>query len=449
MDALVLAAGDGTRLLPLTKDRPKVMIKIFGIPILERVLHVLKNVGVKKVVIVIGHKGEKIKEYFGNKWNGMEIIYKKSGWVHDGILKSVIVAKDAIKDRFILLCGDTIPEEKLLLKGMEKDGTLVVSVRNPSKDDSVVAKVGKDGIITEIGMKKNLKDYNVSSPGITICDPIFFKGVSECIAKNKIDRPDVIEWFIKNNYKVNSFDISDNVLIEIDTKQDLIKAKKIILKNVIEKRLKKHDINLFKKLFNLPISIQITKLFSYTNLTPNQITILSMICAIISGILLGTNNFIMGGILCYLSAMLDATDGKISQLKFKDSKYGAYLDSITDRVAEFSIVLGLTYGLYHLLRNPLVFLMGFLAVFGWLGRFYVKELFFEFYGKKEENIKEWKKVRKSPYNLFGDRDVNFFIIMITCILGYPLIGMIYTTISSNAFLIIRFIQTIRRLNINP
>ena len=36
MDALILAAGDGTRLFPLTKDKPKVMIKLYGFPILER-----------------------------------------------------------------------------------------------------------------------------------------------------------------------------------------------------------------------------------------------------------------------------------------------------------------------------------------------------------------------------------------------------------------------------
>ena len=110
MDALILAAGDGTRLFPLTKDKPKVMIKIYGVPILERSLHALKNVGVKRVIIVIGYKGEVIEKYFGNKWEGMEIIYKKTDWYEDGILKSAIKGKDVIKGRFIFFCGDTIPE---------------------------------------------------------------------------------------------------------------------------------------------------------------------------------------------------------------------------------------------------------------------------------------------------------------------------------------------------
>jgi NDP-sugar pyrophosphorylase family protein len=47
MDALILAAGDGTRLQPLTEDRPKVMIDIWNVPVLERVLFSLKEAGIK------------------------------------------------------------------------------------------------------------------------------------------------------------------------------------------------------------------------------------------------------------------------------------------------------------------------------------------------------------------------------------------------------------------
>jgi NDP-sugar pyrophosphorylase family protein len=126
MDALILAAGDGTRLFPLTKHKPKVMLKIYGIPILERSLHVLKNVGVKRVIIVIGYKREVIKRYFGDKWERMEIIYKETDWHEDGILKSVIKAKDTFKNRFIFLCGDTIPEEKSLKLSLEKEGDIVI-----------------------------------------------------------------------------------------------------------------------------------------------------------------------------------------------------------------------------------------------------------------------------------------------------------------------------------
>ena len=104
MNALILAAGDGTRLLPLTVDKPKVMIKIWSVPILERLLFSLKEAGIKRAVIVVGYRSEIIINYFGNQWRGIEIVYKKVDYYEDGILSSAVMGEDAINERFIFLC---------------------------------------------------------------------------------------------------------------------------------------------------------------------------------------------------------------------------------------------------------------------------------------------------------------------------------------------------------
>ena len=61
MKAIILAAGLGNRLLPLTEDKPKCLIEFSGKTLLDRLLKTFKSCGVNDIVLVIGHKNEKIK----------------------------------------------------------------------------------------------------------------------------------------------------------------------------------------------------------------------------------------------------------------------------------------------------------------------------------------------------------------------------------------------------
>ena len=66
MKAIILAAGLGSRLMPLTKEMPKSMLKVGGKPILEWIVENLKSCGIHEIFIVTGYKQDKIKEYFGD-----------------------------------------------------------------------------------------------------------------------------------------------------------------------------------------------------------------------------------------------------------------------------------------------------------------------------------------------------------------------------------------------
>ena len=69
MKALILAAGFGTRLKPLTNDLPKPMFPVLNRPILEHALHFLSSQGIKEIAINLHHQPEKIIDYFGNGKN--------------------------------------------------------------------------------------------------------------------------------------------------------------------------------------------------------------------------------------------------------------------------------------------------------------------------------------------------------------------------------------------
>jgi len=65
-EALILAAGKGTRMWPLTEFMPKPLLPLCGKPIIEQQIIALKKVGVQKVHILIGHRMKEISDYLGN-----------------------------------------------------------------------------------------------------------------------------------------------------------------------------------------------------------------------------------------------------------------------------------------------------------------------------------------------------------------------------------------------
>ncbi|MEK7613652.1 MAG: nucleotidyltransferase family protein [Patescibacteria group bacterium] len=107
MQALILAAGKGTRMRPLTDDRPKPMVHLLGKPILAHAIECLPK-EITEVVVVIGYHGEKIKEYFGSSYNERAISYVEQR-ENKGPAHALFTAREALtSDPFLLAAGDNV-----------------------------------------------------------------------------------------------------------------------------------------------------------------------------------------------------------------------------------------------------------------------------------------------------------------------------------------------------
>ena len=75
MDGMIFAAGVGSRLRPLTNDRPKALVKVAGKTLLERVVGRMKEAGVERLVVNVYHFGEQVLEFLAGHDNfGMDIV---------------------------------------------------------------------------------------------------------------------------------------------------------------------------------------------------------------------------------------------------------------------------------------------------------------------------------------------------------------------------------------
>lgn len=107
-------------------------------------------------------------------------------------------------------------------------------------------------------------------------------------------------------------------------------------------------------LFFRPLAFVLVKLFYITPITPNQISFLSMLFGILSGVFLsqGTkSSFMIGGVLVLIAQVVDCCDGMIARLKKNGTKTGRIIDGAVDYVTSISIYIGLAIGLSKLLDH--------------------------------------------------------------------------------------------------
>ncbi len=110
MKAVIMAGGKGTRLMPLTKDIPKPMVKIIDKPVLEHTIELLKKHKITEIAITLGYMPERIIDYFGDgkKWN-VDITY----FIEDtplGTAGSVKRTHNFVSDDFLVMSGDAYTE---------------------------------------------------------------------------------------------------------------------------------------------------------------------------------------------------------------------------------------------------------------------------------------------------------------------------------------------------
>ncbi|HDD45871.1 MAG TPA: phosphocholine cytidylyltransferase family protein [Candidatus Aenigmarchaeota archaeon] len=232
MKALIIAAGQGSRLKELTNHKPKPLIQLLGRSLIERVILNIKQAGINEFVIVIGYLGDKIKAKLrdGKKY-GVKIQYvENKEWDKENGI-SVLKAKEALKnENFILTMSDHVFEprmvKELLKLGADIKNECILCVdKSLSKnyidlDDATKVRVD-NGYILDIG--KGLKEYNAIDCGVFLCTPIIFKALEKSIKNGNATLSGGIAVLAKER-RMKAFDIKNIFWMDIDTPEDLKNA---------------------------------------------------------------------------------------------------------------------------------------------------------------------------------------------------------------------------------
>ncbi|AFK23160.1 sugar phosphate nucleotidyltransferase [Pyrococcus sp. ST04] len=181
MQAVLLAGGKGTRLLPLTIYRPKPMMPFFNKPLMEYILQSLVDIGIEEVIILVGYLKEKIFEYFGNGERfGIEIKYSNGENIKLGTAGALKKAEHFIDDTFIVASSDILTNLnfKALLEFHKKKGGIATMALTKVEDPSHygVAVLDKDNKILYFKEKPKREEApsNLVNAGIYVFEPDIF-----------------------------------------------------------------------------------------------------------------------------------------------------------------------------------------------------------------------------------------------------------------------------------
>jgi choline kinase len=127
--ALLLAAGMGSRLSPLTDATPKCLVEVNKIPILERLMRSLRSHGFTRMVVVTGHLSEVIQDYLGRRYADIDITYIDSPlYKTTNNIYSLWLAGNVIDEPFLLIESDLVFQPKLLTPMLQPNRVAVSQI---------------------------------------------------------------------------------------------------------------------------------------------------------------------------------------------------------------------------------------------------------------------------------------------------------------------------------
>ncbi len=411
MKCLIIAAGLGSRLSKKGDSKP--LVSLLGLSLIERVILTAKKSGLTSFYVVTGYNGEKVRQYLNqfSKSRNIKITHIINEEWKNGNGISVLKAEKLLNENFILLMGDHIFDESILVKLKDKeiaDGEVVLAVdyniQNNLVDANDVTRVlVEEGRILDIG--KNIKKYNAYDTGIFLCSPAIFGALKESSG----DGDSTLSMGVKvlaNKGMAKTFDIKNDYWIDVDDEGALKKAENKLLDT-----LKKTSDGPVSRHLNRPISIKISKYLVKTGVTPNIVSFLSFILCCIGAFFFflgGWINLAIGAILAQASSIVDGCDGEVARLKFNETEFGAWFDAVLDRYADAFLLFGLTYYVYFLSEKLLCLVIGFLAIIGTFMNSYTAD--------KYDGLMKKRIGLKGHYFRMG-RDVRIFIIFLFALLN--------------------------------
>jgi NDP-sugar pyrophosphorylase family protein len=214
MKAILLAAGLGNRLLPITESISKPMIKIAGKPILEYILDDLVTAGFNDFCIVIGHQANQIKEYFQFwKENLVNITFVTQENLI-GTANAIYCAKDFVKnENFLVYLSDTLIPSDLqnILSKIIKDSSdvsLISSNVYSNSSNSVGNVVTKDDLVIRLSEKSNDPSSNLAWAGLVFFKNNFIFKIIEGLNvshRGEYDITDAINLAIEQNKQIKNY----------------------------------------------------------------------------------------------------------------------------------------------------------------------------------------------------------------------------------------------------
>jgi UDP-N-acetylglucosamine diphosphorylase / glucose-1-phosphate thymidylyltransferase / UDP-N-acetylgalactosamine diphosphorylase / glucosamine-1-phosphate N-acetyltransferase / galactosamine-1-phosphate N-acetyltransferase len=189
MQCVILAAGKGSRLRPLTDDCPKPLVTVCGKPLIDHIAAALPS-AVKEIIMVVGYRGEMIRTYCGDTFHGRPVTYVVQEEIN-GPATALWLAKDFIKGRFLFMFADDIHGKDDLARAVSYSRSILATTSDSPERFGVIVR-NPDGTIAEMVEKPSAPSSNLVATGPMVLDQHVFDFPPEAPINNEYFMPEII-----------------------------------------------------------------------------------------------------------------------------------------------------------------------------------------------------------------------------------------------------------------
>ena len=211
MQAVVLAAGKGTRLRPLTDEIPKALVEVADRPILSDCFERLIELGAEELLVVVGYKKEAIISRYGDDFQGTHITYRHQR-TPDGLADALLTVEEYIEDDFMLMLGDNVFRSNLedVIKRQREDRAdaafLVEEVPMADASRYGVCDTNEYGEITAVVEKPDDPPSNLVMTGFYTFSPAIFHAchLVQPSARDEYELSEAIDLLIRSGRTIDA-----------------------------------------------------------------------------------------------------------------------------------------------------------------------------------------------------------------------------------------------------
>ncbi|TET18102.1 MAG: glucose-1-phosphate thymidylyltransferase [Dehalococcoidia bacterium] len=247
MKAVILAAGEGSRMRPLTYTRPKVMLPIANKPILEHLLIEAREAGIREFIFIVGYHDEQVRHYFGggDRW-GVSMNYCTQRR-QLGTADALRMVESLVDGNFLVINGDTIVTHDDIRRIASRDNiTLsVIGVEDTTKDLGVVEL--SQGKVIHIYEKAGKPPSHMANAGLYLFTPDIFDAISQTSKspRGEYEITDSLQLMIDNGHHISYQEIS--YWLDLSYPWDLLPANESLLSGIEAQNLGEVEDNVVMK----------------------------------------------------------------------------------------------------------------------------------------------------------------------------------------------------------
>jgi choline kinase/phosphatidylglycerophosphate synthase len=429
---VVLAAGRSERLRRLTGGRSKLLLRLGGLPLIERAIRTLLSSGLERVVVIVGHEARAIEAAARRVAPGHVEIVRAEDW-EKGNGASLAAAEGALRgeERFVLTCSDHVFSPGAL------DGLIRAAPPAVLIDRSPDATAWREGTRVRlegqraVSFGKELEEPAIDC-GAFLLGPAIFRSHRQAAARGDTSLAGAVTR-LAGTVPVRAEPLAaGSWWQDVDTPDDFRRARRLLRRS-----LTKSSDGPVSRYLNRPVSTRLSMALAPLRPSPDLLSSVAFMVGVLAACLLAAERPLIGGLLVHLHSLLDGVDGESARLQMRMNARGATIDNLMDRTVDAAIIAGLGWWMLENAFNPRTILL--------LGAIGAAWAVLAQAGKERSTVLGLPAPTEHVLGyLLGGRDGRLLLVTAWAVMGRPLAALVAFSVAWVVSLVIR-VFLVRRL----